>query len=158
MGDKRRFNLFAEAILKKFPSTQYKRIADIAGGRGHLQIALRKRGYESITTFDHRPRRAKGTKYVNRLFSSRTKGAFDLLVGMHPDEATDVIIDAAAKRNVPFIICPCCVKPSILPQETIAYRIWIHRLRMFAQKLGFSCEVIYLKMSGKNAVLIGRPR
>jgi len=30
---------------------------------------------------------------------------------MHPDEATDAIIDLAMQNNKPWMVCPCCVFP-----------------------------------------------
>ena len=33
------------------------------------------------------------------------------VVGMHPDEATDAIIELAMRYNKPWMICPCCVFP-----------------------------------------------
>lgn len=31
------------------------------------------------------------------------------IVALHPDEATDVIVDMALKRRIPFVVVPCCV-------------------------------------------------
>lgn len=156
MGDSRRFQLFAQAVKRNFPPREYCKVADIAGGKGHLQLALREAGYEDVTTFDLRPRRAKGVTYKNFLFTPETKGSFDLLIAMHPDEATDVTIYAAARMNIPFIICPCCIKPTLLPKEAISKRQWIHQLRMYAVKNGFSCETLTLPMQGDNVVIVGR--
>ncbi len=30
---------------------------------------------------------------------------------MHPDEATDAILELAMRYNKPWVICPCCVFP-----------------------------------------------
>ena len=37
------------------------------------------------------------------------------LVGLHPDECTEAILDAALKCNKPFAIVPCCVFPGFFP-------------------------------------------
>ena len=50
MGDKKRFDLFAKAISKRFPS--WMRVADIAGGKGYLQLALKEQGFKDVITFD----------------------------------------------------------------------------------------------------------
>ena len=42
MGDPRRFSLFADVIAANFPSNLP--VADVAGGKGYLQVALRQRG------------------------------------------------------------------------------------------------------------------
>ena len=36
-----------------------------------------------------------------------------LLVGLHPDQATEAIVDAALARNLPFAVVPCCVFPGL---------------------------------------------
>ena len=36
-----------------------------------------------------------------------------LLVGLHPDEATDAIVDVAAALAIPFALVPCCVFPTL---------------------------------------------
>lgn len=159
MGDSRRFDLFAKMIAKQFPSRLYKSVADIAGGKGYLQHALRERGY-SVTTFDKRNRARKVGKmrYKRRYFSDKIEDEFDLLVGMHPDEATDVIIVEAAKREVPFLVCPCCVKPSAVTYwGKHSYKQWCQHLEKLAKKLGYKTQWLMLPMNGKNKVLVGRP-
>ena len=36
----------------------------------------------------------------------------DTQVGLHPDEATDAIVDVALQLNIPFAVVPCCVFPN----------------------------------------------
>lgn len=159
MGDSRRFDLFAAVIQRNFPAFRYKAVADIAGGKGFLQLALRQRGY-NVTTFDKRSgykKKSRKFRYQYRYFDSKIKQPFDLLVGMHPDEATDVIIEEAAKRKIPFVICPCCVKPTttvFFGQHSFSR--WVKHLEAYAVKLGFSVTKTKLRMNGKNLVLIGR--
>ena len=40
-------------------------------------------------------------------------------VGMHPDQATEAIVDFAAKYNKPFALVPCCVFPVLFPHRTV---------------------------------------
>jgi hypothetical protein len=35
-----------------------------------------------------------------------------LIVGFHPDQATEPCIDLAIALRIPFVVCPCCVFPS----------------------------------------------
>jgi len=159
MGDSRRFDLFAKVIRNNFPVDRYSIVADVAGGKGYLQTALRSYGYEVIT-FDQRRKKQNKPgkfKYQYRWFNSTVNKEFDLLVGMHPDEATDVIIIEAARRNVPFVICPCCVKPCAeIYWGKHSYLDWIVHLKKLARRHGFSITESILKMNGKNIVLIGR--
>ncbi len=53
---------------------------------------------------------------------------------MHPDEATDAIIDLAMQHNKPWVICPCCVFP-----ETFDRRLSNGR---HVQKYDELCEYI----------------
>jgi hypothetical protein len=40
-----------------------------------------------------------------------------LIVGFHPDQATDACIDLAEELSIPFCVCPCCVFPSEFPNR-----------------------------------------
>lgn len=159
MGDSRRFDVFADFIQNNF---QYcNRIADIAGGKGYLQTALRDRGY-NVITFDKRKGRKNRPgkfEFQYRYFDSTVKEDFDLMVGMHPDEATDVIIVEAAKRSIPFAIVPCCVMPNkIAYWGDHNYNDWIKHLKNVAYKLGYEVDEKQLKIDGRNLVLYGRKR
>merc|ERR1712127_47815 len=40
-----------------------------------------------------------------------------LLIGMHSDEATEAIVDAALRRGIHFAVVPCCAFPSRFPDR-----------------------------------------
>lgn len=40
-----------------------------------------------------------------------------VLVGVHSDQATESIIDAALRLNMPFAVVPCCVFPHLFPER-----------------------------------------
>lgn len=42
-----------------------------------------------------------------------------LLLGLHPDECTEDIVDVALKYNLPFAIVPCCVFPDLFPSRQL---------------------------------------
>lgn len=42
-----------------------------------------------------------------------------LVVGFHPDQATDYCIDLATELQIPFCIVPCCVFPSFFPHRAL---------------------------------------
>lgn len=42
-----------------------------------------------------------------------------MLVGMHPDEATDAIIDFAIQTQKPFAILPCCLCLDKFPERRL---------------------------------------
>ena len=82
-----------------------------------------------------------------------------LIVGFHPDQATESIVDFALFMNIPFAIVPCCVFPSEFPnrrwngERVRDHRVFIEYLKakhpkIQVEKLDFDfCE------SGKNTVL-----
>lgn len=158
MGDSKRFVEFARLISKQFPLV--KTIADIAGGRGDLQVSLRKHGYD-VTTFDKNNHWSMRPdfKYINDHFTHKTKGKWDLLVGLHCDGASDVIIQEAAKRKCEFAIVPCCIIPTVTTFESnghCPHCDWNDHLASFANSLGFSILRLTLPIQGKKLVLVGR--
>lgn len=156
MGDSKRFSLFADKIGQHF-DTNY-RIADIAGGKGYLNLALTELGFDA-TTYDmrYKNRIVRGIKYQHRYFDQCIQQHFDLLVGMHPDGATDVIIAEAAKREIPFVLVPCCIVPKAsVFWGQYKFNAWFDHLAKFAGECGFFVESFQLKMNGRNIGLIGK--
>jgi len=156
MGDARRFDVFADFILKH--ARRGDHVADIAGGKqGKLQDALRRRGFKAVTTIDPRRRQIDNhnARAIRSLFTPSIADPFDLLVGMHPDDATDMIIVEAARRRVPFIVVPCCVRPNAIPYHGGG---WQEHLMRVAKGFGFRVERVALPMTGANKVIIGRPK
>lgn len=153
MGDSKRFRVVADFIIRNFKPC---RVADIAGGKGHIQQYLRPAGF-TVVTFDKRKGRKDRVKmeYKYGYFDSNTPGDFGLLLGIHPDEATDVIIAEASRRGIPFVIVPCCVKPT-MTHYIGDYHGWLQHLTKFAQQRGFCVSKQELKMQGCNIALIGR--
>jgi hypothetical protein len=43
-----------------------------------------------------------------------------LIVGFHPDQATDASIDLAMELGIPFCVVPCCVFPATFPDRKLA--------------------------------------
>lgn len=43
--------------------------------------------------------------------------SLDLIVGFHPDQATESTIDLALLLKIPFCVVPCCVFPSEFPER-----------------------------------------
>lgn len=55
-------------------------------------------------------------KFDSSLCDSLVQGS-SFLVGFHPDQATEDIIDYALKYDKPFAVVPCCVFPSLFPNR-----------------------------------------
>jgi len=147
MADKRRFDLFADVLTQRFPAP---RIFDIAGGMGKLNLALRERGRE-VLTFDERHKHLP-VPYARRRFTLEEPCACELVVGMHPDGATRIIVEYAAHHRVPFAIVPCC------SDNGMPYKPWMRHLTELAQRFGFSSvEELTLPMDGRARVIVGMP-
>ncbi|MEY2713838.1 MAG: hypothetical protein RIT24_181 [Planctomycetota bacterium] len=148
MADKRRFELFADLVERRFP--QAKRLFDVAGGMGKLNAALTARGLD-VLTFDKRWKRAE-VQYAERLFTLDEPCACDAIVGMHPDGATRIIVEYAAKHGRPFAIVPCC------SDNGMSYKPWMRHLADLGTSLGLDVVEDALPMEGRARVLVGTPR
>ncbi|MCU0695584.1 MAG: hypothetical protein MUC96_03520 [Myxococcaceae bacterium] len=145
MADKRRFDLFADLIVTRFP--EVKRVFDVAGGMGKLNEALVARG-RSCLTFDRRHKHLP-VEYALRDFTLDEPCAADVVVGLHADGATRVIIEYAGKHGVPFAVVPCC------SDNSMPYNPWMRHLEALAQGLGLCTEVVTLPMEGRARVIVG---
>ena len=147
MADKRRFDLFAEYLTSRFPDA--RRIYDVAGGMGKLNQALTARG-RLCTTFDRRQKHFD-VPFVERIFTLEEPCETDLVVGMHSDGATRVIVEYAGRHRVPFAIVPCC------SDNSMPYKPWMRHLSELAQSLRMGTEEHLLPMEGRARVITGIP-
>ena len=104
-GDQSRFRVVADFIYDRFGNS-IKYIADIAGGQGMLSRLLNKKyNYES-EVIDPRHYQLVGVKNRECEYRSEMAGFYDLIVGLHPDEATRDVVESAGTR--PVLVVPCC--------------------------------------------------
>ncbi len=147
MADKRRFDLFALFLVERFAAP---RIYDIAGGQGRLNEALTRLGRD-VTTFDARHKHLP-VKFAERIFTLEEPCEAELVVGMHPDGATRVIIEYAAQHRLPFAVVPCC------SDNSMPYNPWRRHLADLARSLAFrTVEEHQLPMEGRATVVLGEP-
>lgn len=160
MGDPRRFALFAQEIERRWPDRS-TRFVDVASGKGHLKAALYQRGYKRVTCWDRRKKLAKarpGQRY--QLFDYRSAPRdYDVVIAMHPDEGTDHAIMYAVKHRVPFLVCPCCIKPSASTYwgDGTDYRQWNRHLADIARNGKMHVEEFTIPITGRAVVLAGTP-
>ncbi len=103
-GDARRFPAVAELISSRFPEARY--VADVAGGQGLLARILIKRHNLECEVIDPRGWVLKGVPNRPETFLASMAPYYDLVAGLHPDEAIREVVDAAVVR--PTILVPCC--------------------------------------------------
>ncbi|RQM11155.1 hypothetical protein DD237_004945 [Peronospora effusa] len=83
-----------------------------------------------------------------------------LLLGMHPDEATESIFDVAIKFNKPFAVVPCCVFGQKFPSRRLADGSKVLSYENLVEYLISKhpdIEKAFLPFDGKNLVLFRRP-
>jgi len=104
-GDESRFDEIANFIYGRYGNT-IKYIADVAGGQGLLTKILNKKyNYESEVV-DPREYQLKGVSNRQGEYSEDMADYYDLIIGLHPDEATKPVVESAHKK--PVLIIPCC--------------------------------------------------
>ena len=103
-GDPARFEVVARFIADRFPDARY--VADVAGGQGMLTRILRKRfGFEAEVV-DPRGWALKGVPARAELYTPEMADYYDLVVGLHPDQALRSVVESAGKVEV--LVVPCC--------------------------------------------------
>lgn len=146
MADLRRFELFASLLTERFPHA--RSVFDVAGGQGRLNEALTQRGLTCLT-FDLRHKHLP-VEFAKREFTLDEPCKADLIVGMHADGATRIIIEYAAKHRVPFAVVPCC------SDNSMPYKPWMRHLTEFARERGFTAvDEVTLPMQGRARVIVG---
>lgn len=163
MGDARRFDLFARFVATLVPPAERirLRVADVAAGRGMLSWALRQHGFLNIVPFEPAPRRGGQVRRLGiqvRDFTPDLAKGFDLIVGMHPDAATDCILDGGAKHGALVAVCPCCVRPNAWTYwgNKQSHRQWHEHLMTQSERRGLKLQTGQLKMNGANTIMWGQ--
>lgn len=104
-GAQERFEVLADFINEEFGKSVYY-IADVAGGQGLLTRFLNKKYNYECELVDPRGWVIKGVPNRQEEFRPSMADYYDLIVGLHPDEATRAVAEAALVR--PTIVVPCC--------------------------------------------------
>lgn len=152
MGDERRNEKFAIFISKQFPKA--KKVLVVADGKGILARKLANKGL-GVVVVENKPRFEgrihPSISYKKGWFTRDTPipSEVDIIVGMHPDEATAEIVLAAERNKKHWAIVPCCVK-GIEANGISGYREWIAKLKKLCV---YRCKEYMLGIQGKNLVL-----
>ena len=80
----------------------------------------------------------------------------DVLVGMHPDQATEPVVDAAIALDKPFAVVPCCVFPELFPDRRTADGAPVRTYVEFVDYLVAKhpdAKLGYLPFKGRNRVV-----
>lgn len=104
-GDPDRFEATADFVAARYGSS-VSYIADVAGGQGLLARILRKQHNYDAEVVDPRGWTLRGVPARQEVFTSESATFYDLVIGLHPDEALPEVVEAALLR--PAVIVPCC--------------------------------------------------
>ena len=104
-GDPGRFALLADWVGEEFGSS-VEFVADVAGGQGMLARELRKRNNYRVEVVDPRGWTLKGVDARGVPYVARDAGYYDLVIGLHPDQALREVVHSALVR--PTVVVPCC--------------------------------------------------
>ncbi len=148
-------------------------VLDVAGGNGKLSSALQKLGVTSCTIIDPKPLISShegvlvlaeplygdGSALTDDSFpyAERIRNC-SVIVGLHPDEATEAIIDMAIRLGKPFAVSPCCVMTKLFPHRRHAKTgdpvrtVWA-LCRYLLEKSPSSFQVDFLPFAGRNKVI-----
>jgi len=74
---------------------------------------------------------------------------------MHPDEATEAIVDFALAHQKPFAVVPCCVFPSQFPKRlTPEGQVVTTRAELVSYLVARAgAEIAFLDVQGANQVV-----
>lgn len=102
-GDPQRFEVMADFVAERYPGLRY--VADVAGGQGMLTRLLAKRGFDAEVV-DPRGNCLTGVRNRPSEYTADMADYYDLIVGLHPDQALRPVVESARLR--PVVVVPCC--------------------------------------------------
>ncbi|WP_027341469.1 hypothetical protein [Hamadaea tsunoensis] len=151
-GDPARFDVVAQFVAGRFPAARY--VADVAGGQGMLTRILRKKFGLEAEVIDPRGWTLKGVPGRAEEFDAAMADYYDLLVGLHPDEALRAVVESADRA--PVFVVPCCnfwSRDTKLGRDELADKI-----AEFHDARGGTVERVVLDFAGpKNRALVLLP-
>ncbi|MBX3013944.1 MAG: hypothetical protein KF832_20650 [Caldilineaceae bacterium] len=151
-GDPERFTVLADFVADHYwRNITY--IADVAGGQGMLTRLLTKKYNYDCEVIDPRVHVLKGVKSQACEFSAAHAAYYDLVIGLHPDEATRAVAQAALVR--PVILIPCC---NFWSAEKLGQAELLLAIEAYYQENGILFERVKFAFKGpKNVGLVSTP-
>jgi hypothetical protein len=99
-----RFDVTAAFVAERFPAATF--VADVAGGQGMLSRLLTKRYNIHSEVIDPRGWSLTGVANRQIAYTADLADFYDLIIGLHPDQALRPVVESAAR--VPVVVVPCC--------------------------------------------------
>lgn len=151
-GAENRFQVVADFIADRYwQDITY--IADVAGGQGMLARILSKQYNYSCEVIDPRGWVLKGVDNHAQEFDPSWASYYDLIVGLHPDEALRPVAQAALTR--PAIVIPCC---NFWSEEKLGRDELVEAVEAFYRQHNVRFERVTFPFKGpKNIGIVSEP-
>ena len=143
-----------QAYVHGFPRRGIKTIADVADGQGMLSRILSKKYNFDCEVIDPRGYPLIGVKNRKEEYRSNMADYYDLIVGLHPDEALKEVVYSAIIR--PVIVIPCCNFWS--RNEVLGWEELLKVIEKYYSGEGVQSKRVIFDFSGpKNIGLVSAP-
>jgi hypothetical protein len=151
-GDPERFEIMAQFIFDRYGSRVHY-IADVAGGQGMLSRILNKQYHYHSEVIDPKGSAILGVPNRKAEFSPDLAGFYDLVIGLHPDQATRAVAEAALFR--PVVLVPCC---NFWSEEKLGRDELVEAIERYYDGCGVHYERVIFPFKGpKNIGIISEP-
>lgn len=151
-GDPARFEVLAAYIADRY-GRRVRYVADVAGGRGMLSRILAKKYNYEAEVVDPRGWVLRGVRNQAAELDPALAAYYDLIVGLHPDQATRAVARAALVR--PAVLIPCC---NYWSEEKLGQRELLAAIEGYYRENGVSVERVALPFKGPhNIALVSEP-
>lgn len=151
-GDPDRFEILAQFIFDRYGSRVHY-IADVAGGQGMLSRILNKQYHYHSEVIDPKGSAIVGVPCRKCEFSVDLAGYYDLVIGLHPDQATRAVAECALLR--PVVLIPCC---NFWSEEKLGRDELIEAIEQYYDSCGVPYERITFDFNGpKNIGIVSAP-
>jgi hypothetical protein len=151
-GDPARFDAVADYVADRYgKDVQY--IADVAGGQGMLARILTKKHHYTCEVIDPRGWVMKGVLNRPEPFDPGMADYYDLIVGLHPDEALRAVARAALVR--PAVLVPCC---NFWSEQKLGRDALLVAIERYYAAHGVAFERVVFEFKGpKNIGIVSAP-
>lgn len=145
--------MVADFIISRYSKTNVNYVADVAGGKGLLTRCLSKKGNFICELIDPRQSVVKGINHRAEQFRADMADYYDLLVGLHPDDALRELAKAALIR--PVVLIPCC---NFWDDQRRSQTELLEAIENFYQKNSVHFERVTMDFKGpKNIAIVSEP-
>lgn len=151
-GDPARFQVVAQYVGSRFDG-DVRYVADVAGGQGMLAKLLSKHyGFEA-EVIDPRGWTMKGVTGRVETYTAAMADYYDLVIGLHPDQAIREVARSALAR--PVVLVPCC---NFWSEEKLGRAALLEATGAYYHRHGVRFETVTFDFAGPHNIgLISTP-